>query len=78
MNKVNEKQVSNLEEMDEREAQQFVTELFSHLSPEEEYNMRHEERERWYIAEPFEAPQWRARWVERMETGAPPRKARSE
>jgi SnoaL-like domain len=24
-------------------------------------------RDRWYFAEPFEAPQWRARWVERME-----------
>jgi hypothetical protein len=27
-------------------------------------------RDRWYFAEPFEAPGWRARWVERMETGA--------
>jgi hypothetical protein len=24
-------------------------------------------RDRWYFAEPFEAPKWRARWVERME-----------
>jgi len=24
-------------------------------------------RDRWYFAEPFEAPAWRARWVERME-----------
>lgn len=24
-------------------------------------------RDRWYFAEPFEAPGWRARWVERME-----------
>jgi hypothetical protein len=23
-------------------------------------------RERWYFAEPFEAPEWRSRWVERM------------
>ncbi|QIN82337.1 nuclear transport factor 2 family protein [Rubrobacter tropicus] len=23
-------------------------------------------RDRWYFAEPFEAPEWRARWVERM------------
>lgn len=23
-------------------------------------------RDRWYFAEPFEAPGWRARWVERM------------
>jgi hypothetical protein len=26
-----------------------------------------------YYAEPFEPPEWRAQWVERMETGAPPR-----
>jgi hypothetical protein len=26
-------------------------------------------RDRWYFAEPFEAPEWRAQWVERMETG---------
>jgi hypothetical protein len=24
-------------------------------------------RDRWYFAEPFEAPQWRAQWVERLE-----------
>ena len=24
-------------------------------------------RDRWYFAEPFEAPEWRAQWVERME-----------
>jgi hypothetical protein len=24
-------------------------------------------RDRWYFAEPFEAPEWRAKWVERME-----------
>src|ERR671921_2544425 len=23
-------------------------------------------RDRWYFAEPFEAPEWRAQWVERM------------
>jgi hypothetical protein len=27
-------------------------------------------RDRWYFAGPFEAPEWRAQWVERMETGA--------
>ena len=26
-------------------------------------------RDRWYFAEPFEAPEWRAQWVERMEAG---------
>ncbi|MBA2714348.1 MAG: nuclear transport factor 2 family protein [Rubrobacteraceae bacterium] len=26
-----------------------------------------------YYAEPFEAPEWRAQWVERMETAAAPR-----
>ena len=25
-------------------------------------------RDRWYFAEPFEAPQWRSQWVERMES----------
>ncbi len=25
-------------------------------------------RDRWYFAEPFEAPEWRAQWVERMDT----------
>ena len=25
-------------------------------------------RDRWYFAEPFEAPKWRAQWVERMES----------
>jgi hypothetical protein len=29
-------------------------------------------RDRWYFAEPFEAPEWRSQWVERMENGAPP------
>ena len=24
-------------------------------------------RDRWYFAEPFEAPEWRAQWVERLE-----------
>lgn len=26
-------------------------------------------RDRWYFAEPFEAPEWRSQWVERMEDG---------
>jgi len=145
MNEVNEQQVRRLDEMDEQEARQFLTELLSNLSPEEEYNVRHQDyvmempqsgerfrgrenmrafqeayptspssirlrrvlvkrvlvkeglwvvegvadygggqvlnvvlilelrdgkmwRDRWYFAEPFEAPEWRAQWVERMET----------
>jgi hypothetical protein len=24
-------------------------------------------RDRWYFAEPFEAPKWRSQWVERMD-----------
>jgi hypothetical protein len=132
--------VPNLEEMDKQEAHRFLTELLSNLSPEEEYNVRHQDyvmempqsgerfrgrenmrafqeayptttppsievrrvlvreglwvvegvadysagqvfdvvlimelrdgkmwRDRWYFAEPFEAPEWRAQWVERME-----------
>jgi hypothetical protein len=132
-------QVPNLEEMDEQEASRFLTELLSNHSPQEEYNVRHEDyvmempqsgdrfrgrenmrafqeahptppssiqlrrvlvkeglwvvevvtdygggqildavlilelrdgkmwRDRWYFAEPFEAPEWRAQWVERMD-----------
>jgi hypothetical protein len=130
--------VPNLEEMDEQQARRFLGELFSHLSPEEEYEIRHEDytmempqsgerirgrdnmrafqeafpkppsiqlrrvlvrdglwvvegvndygggqvfdvvlivelkdgkwwRDTRYYAEPFEAPEWRAAWVERME-----------
>ena len=146
MNGVNEQQVRCLDEMDEREARHFLTELLSNLSPEQEYNVRHPDdyvmempqsgerfrgrenmrafqeahptppsslqlrrvlvkeglwvvegvidygdgriltfvviselrdgkmwRDRWYFAEPFEAPEWRAQWGERMETGAPSR-----
>jgi hypothetical protein len=133
--------VPNLEEMDEEQARQFLTQLYSNLSPEEEYNVRHQDyvmempqsgerflgrenmrafqrargnhatpprslqlrrvlvkeglwvveavidygdgrvldvvviselkdgkmwRDRWYFAVPFEAPEWRAQWVERM------------
>jgi hypothetical protein len=132
--------VPNLEEMDEQEASRFLTELLSNHSPQEEYNVRHEDyvmempqsgerfrgrenmrafqeahptppssiqlrrvlvkeglwvvevvidygggqildavlilelrdgkmwRDRWYFAEPFEAPEWRAQWIERMDT----------
>jgi hypothetical protein len=130
--------VPTLEEMDEQEAYRFLTELLSNLSPEEEYNVRHQDyvmempqsgecirgrenmrafqeaypappsirlrrvlvrdelwvaegvndygggqvftvvaiielrdgkmwRDTRYYAEPFEAPEWRARWVERLE-----------
>jgi hypothetical protein len=138
---MDDQRVPNLEEMDEQEAYRFITDLYSRLSPEEEYEVRHPEdyvmempqsgerfrgrenmrafqeayrlpqqpslrvgrvlvkeglwvveglidygdgrvfdvvviselregkmwRDRWYFAEPFEAPEWRARWVERME-----------
>jgi SnoaL-like domain len=135
--------VPNLKEMDEEQARQFLTQLYLNLSPEEEYNVRHQEyvmempqsgerfrgrenmrafqrardnhatpprslqlrrvlvkeglwvveavidygdgrvfdvvlilelrdgkmwRDRWYFAESFEAPEWRAQWVERMKT----------
>jgi len=130
--------VPNLEELDEKEAYRFITELFSTLSPEEVYEANHPEdyvmempqsgesvrgrenmrkfqqayptppsirlrrvlvrdglwvveavndydgqvfdmvmiielkdgriwRDRRYYAEPFEAPEWRAQWVERMD-----------
>ena len=150
---MNEKQIPDLERMDEQQAHRFLTGLYSRLSPEEEYEFRHEDyvmempqsgerfrgrenmrafqrsrddhatppeslrvrrvlvreglwvveavidygggqaldvvvitelrdgkmwRDRWYFAEPFEAPEWRARWVERMETMAPPLDGREE
>jgi SnoaL-like protein len=138
-NEMNEQGVPNLEEMDEQQTSHFLTELLPKLSPEEEYEIRHEDyvmempqsgerirgrqkmrafqeaypnppamrlrriiveghlwimegvsdyggeiyhqiaivelrdgkiwRETRYYAEPFEAPEWRAQWVERMEEG---------
>jgi len=139
---VDDQRVPNLEEMDEQQARQFLAELFSVLSAEKEYAVRHEDytmempqsgerirgpenmrafqqafssnsnppsiqvrrvlvrdglwviegvndygeggaynvvvivelkdgkwwRDTRYYAEPFEAPEWRAPWVERMET----------
>ena len=133
-----EHRVPNLEEMDEQQAERFLTELFSNLSPEEEYAIRHEDyimempqseerirgrekmrqfqqayptppsiqlrrvlvkdglwvvegvndygggqvfnvvliielrdgkmfRDTRYYAQPFEVPNWRAQWVERMQ-----------
>ncbi len=138
---MDDRRVPNLEEMDEQQARQFLTELFSVLSAEKEYALRHEDyamempqsgerirgpenmrefqrvfagnsnppsirvrrvlvreglwvvegvndygeggvynvvlivelkdgkwwRDTRYYAEPFEAPQWRAPWVERMD-----------
>ena len=128
--------VPNLEEMDEQQVRRFLTELLPKLSPEEEYELRHEDyvmempqsgerirgrekmrefqeaypnpptmqlrrviarkglwvveivsdyggriyhpvliielregkmfRDTRYYSEPFEAPEWRAQWVERM------------
>ena len=133
-----EQRVPNLEEMNEQAVYRFLTELFSSLSAQEEYELRHQDyvmempqsgesirgrenmrsfqeayptpptiqlrrvlvrdglwvvegindygggqvfdvvllielrdgkmwRDRRYYAEPFEAPEWRAQWVERME-----------
>ena len=134
---MDEQRAPNLEEMDEQQAQQFLTEMFSNLSAEQEYQIRHEDyimempqsgerirgrekmrafqeayphppsiqlrrvvvrdrlwlvegvndygegqvisvvaifelrdakifRDTRYYAEPFEVPEWRAQWVERM------------
>jgi hypothetical protein len=133
-----EPQVPNLEQMDQQQARRFLTQLFSDLSAEHEYAIRHEDyamempqsgeairgrdrmrqfqeaypsppsirlrrvlvsdglwvvegvndygegrvfivvliielrdgkmwRDTRYYAEPFEAPEWRAAWVERMD-----------
>jgi hypothetical protein len=135
---MDDQRVPNLEEMDEQQAQHFLTEMFSNLSAEQEYQIRHEDytmempqsgerirgrekmrafqeayphppsiqlrrvvvgnglwvlegvndygggqvsnvvaiielrdgkmfRDTRYYAEPFEAPEWRAQWVEQME-----------
>jgi hypothetical protein len=40
---MDEQRVPNLEELDEQQAQHFLAELFSHLSAEEEYQVRHED-----------------------------------
>ena len=39
----NQQRVPNLEEMDEQQASQFLTELLPKLSPQEEYELRHED-----------------------------------
>jgi hypothetical protein len=50
--------VPNLEEMDEEQARQFLTQLYSNLSPEEEYNVRHQD----YVMEmPQSGERFRAR-----------------
>jgi hypothetical protein len=50
--------VPNLEEMDEERARQFLIQLYSNLSPEEEYNVRHQD----YVMEiPQSGERFRAR-----------------
>lgn len=40
---MDDQKMPNLEEMDEQEARQFLTELYTVLSPEKEYEIRHED-----------------------------------
>jgi hypothetical protein len=40
---MDEHRVLNFEEMDEQQAEHFLIQLYSHLSPEEEYNVRHQD-----------------------------------
>src|SRR5215210_205701 len=40
---MDERRLPNLEEMDEQQAQQFLTAMFTHLSAEREYELRHED-----------------------------------
>ena len=40
---MDEQRTPNLEVMDERQAQRFLVEMFTHLSPEKEYELRHED-----------------------------------
>ena len=43
MNEASEQQLPNLEEMDERQAHRFLTELYTVLNAEKEYALRHED-----------------------------------
>lgn len=43
MNETNEQHLPNLEEMDDRQAHQFLNELYTVLSAEKEYALRHED-----------------------------------
>ena len=38
---MDEQRVPNLQEMDDQQAEHFLTELLSNYRPEEEYNVRH-------------------------------------
>ena len=40
---MDEQRVPNLQEMDEQQAEHFLTQLYTNLSPEEEYNVRHQD-----------------------------------
>ena len=40
---MDDQRVPNLEEMNQKQAEHFLTELVSNLSPQEEYNVRHED-----------------------------------
>jgi hypothetical protein len=40
---MDEQRVPNLEEMDEQQAEHFLIQLYSDLSPEEEYNVHHQD-----------------------------------
>jgi hypothetical protein len=40
---MHDQRVPNLQEMDEQQAHQFLTDLYSRHIPEEEYNVRHPE-----------------------------------
>ena len=43
MSERNERRVPDLEKMDERQVYRFLTELYADLSPENEYELRHED-----------------------------------
>jgi hypothetical protein len=57
--------------VNEQEVRELFFERLEHLSTEAGYELRHRDGKIWrdtrYYAEPFEAPAWRAQWVERME-----------
>jgi hypothetical protein len=63
---MDDQQTPNLEEMDEQKARSFLEELFTVLIVELKDGKWW--RDTRYYAEPFEAPEWRAQWVESMES----------
>jgi hypothetical protein len=55
--------------MEERQVRELLDRLIATMDPAEEYEARHED---YSVEFPFEAPEWRAQWVERITEPAAP------